>query len=193
MKMSMSTIVIMGGQSATGKTTVGRKLSETLRLPFLSKDDYKESLFDSLGVKDRDWSKQLGKASFDLLYQDIERFLHADVSMIVEANFKPSYDNARFRAYQDRGVRCIQVNCVTDEAVRRQRFATRAKTNRHPGHTEVGDLSYFLEGPHVEEIAPLDLNDEIITVDTTDWDVIDINVIVAALRAILKERGPDRS
>ncbi|MFZ4462043.1 MAG: AAA family ATPase [Patescibacteria group bacterium] len=43
-----SLLIIITGLPCTGKTTLGRKLAEELRLPFVSKDDFKELLFDDL-------------------------------------------------------------------------------------------------------------------------------------------------
>ena len=51
--------VIITGPPASGKTSLGIKLVTELKLPFIFKDGIKELLFDSLGWKDRDWSKNL--------------------------------------------------------------------------------------------------------------------------------------
>ena len=37
-------------------------------MPYLSKDLFKETLFDTLGWDDRGWSQQLGSASMALLF-----------------------------------------------------------------------------------------------------------------------------
>ena len=57
------TVVLVTGIPGAGTTTVSRALSKALMLPLLSKDAIKESLFDELGVKDREWSLQLGAAA----------------------------------------------------------------------------------------------------------------------------------
>ena len=62
------TIILVTGLPAAGKTTVSQALSEALTLPLLSKDAIKESLFDVLGVRDREWSLQLGAAANSVLW-----------------------------------------------------------------------------------------------------------------------------
>lgn len=62
------TVVVVTGIPGAGKTTVSRALSKALTLPLLSKDAIKESLFDVLGVKDREWSLQLGAAANNVLW-----------------------------------------------------------------------------------------------------------------------------
>ena len=62
------TVILVTGLPAAGKTTVSRALSEALTLPLLSKDTIKESLFDVLGVRDREWSLRLGAAANSVLW-----------------------------------------------------------------------------------------------------------------------------
>ena len=45
--MKKNIIIIVTGDLAAGKTTFGKKISNTLKIPFFSKDDIKEILFDS--------------------------------------------------------------------------------------------------------------------------------------------------
>ena len=59
---------MVSGAPATGRTTLAREVARALTIPFLSKDLIKESLFDSLGTKAREWSKKLGLASIELLF-----------------------------------------------------------------------------------------------------------------------------
>jgi len=62
-------VLIVTGPPASGKTTIGRPLARALALTFLSKDLFKESLFDSLGGSDREWSRRIGLASTQLLFR----------------------------------------------------------------------------------------------------------------------------
>ncbi len=58
-----------------------------LDLPLVSKDTIKEILFDTLGWRDREWSKKLGHASFELLFHFVESHLGAHRSLVVETAF----------------------------------------------------------------------------------------------------------
>ena len=69
--------LVITGPPASGKTTVGRQLAARLQIPFLGKDLFKETLFDSLGWQDRDWSRRLGGASMALLFRVAAALLNA--------------------------------------------------------------------------------------------------------------------
>ena len=124
------TVVLVTGIPGAGKTTVSRALSKALALPLLSKDAIKESLFDELGVKDREWSQQLGAAANRVMWS-----LLADcpAGAIVDLWLDPIRDvglGQQGLAQADVQTACeIICECSAELAV--QRYAGRA---RHPGH-----------------------------------------------------------
>jgi predicted kinase len=61
-------LVVVTGASGSGKSTIAQDLASELGLPLLAKDDVKEALFDTLGVGDRDWSRRLGVATYEILF-----------------------------------------------------------------------------------------------------------------------------
>ena len=63
-----STIIIVTGRPAAGKSTLAKWLSQELKLPVVSKDNIREELFERLGWKDRKWAQELGKASVDMMF-----------------------------------------------------------------------------------------------------------------------------
>jgi hypothetical protein len=93
-----------------GKTTLAGPLARELGLPLLTKDDDKEALFDSLGTGDRDWSRRLGAASFEVLFAVATRLLGAGVSCVPEANFM---DPAPLRELP--AARLVQVACAAPQ------------------------------------------------------------------------------
>ena len=59
----MSPLVVVSGLTASGKTTVGRLLSERLAMPLIDKDAILEVLFDSVGCNDTTQRTRLSRAS----------------------------------------------------------------------------------------------------------------------------------
>lgn len=183
-------LVIITGLPCTGKTTIARQLAAELGLPLVAKDDIKERLFDSLGWQDREWSKKLGRATFDLLFYFVEVALGGGYSCIVEARFFPQYHLERFRAMQQRRpYRPLVIECAADGEKLLQRFIRRSESGeRHPGH--VDHTSYaeaktaFLEANQ----PPFDVGGKYLRLDTNDFDQLDLPALVAAIRTEMEDQ-----
>ena len=187
--MSQSAVlVVVTGAPATGKTTLGRRLGHDFALPFFSKDDMKEGLFDALGWSDREWSRKIGAASFRLLFAIAEAQLAAGRSLILEGNFRPEFDTPRFRALLTRHPCApFQVYCAASPDVLLSRFEARWEAGaRHPGHAEHEQMADFAAN-HLTlgAYAPLALGGALHTLDTTDFARLDLAPLYAQLRAAL--------
>lgn len=155
------------------------------------KDGIKERLFDTLGWKDREWSKQLGIATYSILYLFAEAQLQAGKSFILESNFKPESDTATFLALQERlPFEPLQIMCRTEGDVLLERYQERWQSGtRHPGHVEndtIADLEpTLLKGYH--ESMPI--GGTVLEVDTTDFKKIDYATLLAMLNQRLVGRA----
>jgi len=186
-----STLVVISGLPASGKTTLARLLAAELRLPLVGRDDIKERLFESLGWSDREWSKRLGGASWDLLYWFVETQLAAGQSCIVESNFNPQWDSERINACADRfGARLVQLHCYADGGVLVERYLGRvASGERHPGHVDHVTIDEQRERLLAAKPEPLALDGTTLVIDTTDPANIDYDWIVAEIRTMMTEDG----
>ena len=174
-------VVIISGLPCTGKTTIARRVAERFSLPLMSKDMYKELLFDTLGWKDRAWSRKLGWVSIVLLFQFLEAQLAARRSCIAESNFKAEFDTARFLDLQERyEFDTVQILCVTAGDVLFERFKRRAESGaRHPGHCDRSNYAEFRETLLRGRLQPLDIGGRLIEVDTTDFEMVDYAAVLA--------------
>jgi len=66
--------LLVNGVPASGKSTVAKAVSEAEGWPLLTLDTIKESLFGHLGIGDRDYNRQLGKASYEAIFALIADF-----------------------------------------------------------------------------------------------------------------------
>lgn len=182
-----SSLIIICGLPCTGKTTLGEKLAQELSLPFISRDSLKESLFDSLGWSDREWSKKLGVASYNLLYYFIDSLVSKNISLIVESNFLAAYDTNRYRNIQNRyTLKIAQIHCHTKGEVLIERFKQRSESGeRHPGHVDHLNYEEFQSTLLKGEYKILDIESTNFQVDTTDFDKIDYKFIIDTLQSTL--------
>ena len=126
-------IVIILGSSASGKTTLARRLAAELRIPVLCKDDIKEALFDCLGVGDRARSLNYSRASFTALTNLARTQIAAGVSCILEGNWRPQHRDGLLLLTSESGARLAQIACRAETQEIRRRFAQR---RRHRGHLD---------------------------------------------------------
>jgi predicted kinase len=180
-------LVIVTGPPASGKTTLGRMLAMRLDMPFLYKDGIKETLFDTLGWSDRDWSRRLGVATYALLFHLLEMELAARRSLVIESNFDAERAGPSFLALRQRyEFRPVQVCCVAEGAVLLERVRLRVTTGaRHPGHDEPANMAelapFLLRG----RLDPLPLDGPMIEIDTTDFARVDPAAITREVSAAL--------
>ncbi|PID51935.1 MAG: serine protease [Candidatus Moraniibacteriota bacterium] len=184
MKTNKPWLIIITGLPGTGKTTIGRKLSHDLHIPFMSKDDFKEILFDTLGCKDRAWSQQLGEVSYDLLYKVTEDMLCAGSSLIIETNFNPKRASKKIMQLQNTiGFNIFQLRFFADGHILFERFKNRALSgNRHKGHCDAENLDNFKDSLLCGTIDKLTVQGEFLDVDTTDFEKVDYQKIVNIMR-----------
>ena len=160
-------LIVVTGPPAAGKTTIGMRLAGDLAYPFINKDRIKESLFDTLGAGDREWSKKLGTASMKLLFDMIEVQLEVGKSVVAEANFYRTYDTPRFQALKARfEFDLVQVRCDSSNDVIVGRYLERARSGeRHHGHLDVTDVS------QIENLK----RELTLGLDEKTWDVLGID------------------
>jgi predicted kinase len=175
-----TTLLLVHGLPASGKTTLAQWLTSQLGWPAIYKDEIKEILFDHIGYKDRAWSSQLGGATIEVMYYVMAMQLRAGVSSIAECNYKPERASPRIREIVEAAnAQCVQVVCTCDGLVRLKRFQSRA---RHPGHSDSEITDALTDEWRVEYLAPLDVPGPLITVDTTDPVKFDYAAVLSEIR-----------
>jgi adenylylsulfate kinase-like enzyme len=134
--------IVMSGLPASGKSTIGRALSEALSIPILDKDDFLERLYDQRGVGDRDWRRQLSRESDDLFRQEAIKRPEA----VLVSHWRPRSTTADTGTPTDwlseTFKQIVEVHCACSPELAAQRFVER---KRHAGH-----LDCFLSVSEVE-------------------------------------------
>jgi 2-succinyl-6-hydroxy-2,4-cyclohexadiene-1-carboxylate synthase len=178
-----SSLIIVSGPPGVGKTVLSRRLAAELNLPILSKDSIKERLFDSLGWKDREWSKKLGFATYELLFYCLETHLQGGHNLILESNFNSEVVSPRFQALKRHyNFETFQIMCYADGPTLLERFKRRWEAGkRHPGH--VDHETYTTLEPQLLKgrAEPLDIGGTIYELDMTDFEKIDYQALFKAL------------
>ena len=137
-----------------------------------------------LGWKDRQWSMQLGQASFEILFHRLECHLKVHKSAVVETAFIPQYHNARFSHLRDKyGFESIQIVCRAENSILYERFIKRTESHeRHPGHVDhLTSYEQFSQLLYEREYDALDIGGTILEIDTTDYEAVKFEGLVGAI------------
>lgn len=175
--VSARLLIVVSGLAASGKTTVGRLLSERLSMPLIEKDAILEALFDTLGCDEHNRRQRLSRASDEVLFTLAESMDEAVLVNWWNHDSAP----ARLRAISPS---LVEVFCDGPIEVAAARFMAR---RRHPGHLD------HLRSPeeHQEGIlrmretyrGPLDLGGHIVRLDTSQ--PLDPDAVIVQVKSAL--------
>jgi hypothetical protein len=140
-------------------------------LPIMTKDMIKETVYDSAGWADRDWSRRLGTAATVLLWVFARSLLSQGQNCLIEANFRASLASDELaRLASGLEFTSAQLFVTATPAVLAERFRTRARSQtRHPGHLDAELQHEYSEGSIPEDqLRPIPGTDRLLRLDTTE-------------------------
>jgi predicted kinase len=176
-------VIVISGLPCTGKTALGTRIAREFRLPYFSKDTFKERLFDDLGWSDRAWSKKLSLISYKLLFAVLEAQLAVGRSSIIEGNFDPVIHASILNDFQKQyKAEFFQIHCHAQPEVLLERFRVRwASGARHPGHADNVTLPE-MEALVYQKPVRLELGGTTWDLDTSNLENLEINTLIAELQ-----------
>ena len=200
----MAFCILVSGPPASGKSTIARKIGETLRLPVVSKDVIKEILFDEIGFSSRAEKVRLGNAATALMYDSARRVLQTGQNVILENNFENASRAGLLRLQEDCGCALLHVRLGGDLRAIYARYVERNESpDRHRGHvvndrcseTEPGvavpPLSYadFSRGVRERGMCDFDIGAPLMDVDATRIEQMDAVLLAGRIRKWMEMNG----
>lgn len=173
--MHRALLIVITGPPATGKTYLGKLLSKQYSLPYFSKDDFKEMMFDRAGEIDWETSRFFSTTSFETLKIISRELLTYQISHIIEANFKPQIHAPYLQAIKQEfnpDILQVQLQCQGEVLV--DRFRQRAASGAmHPGHQGLRFFARLKETLKKGKTEPFEVDSEIVYIDTTNLEWVD--------------------
>lgn len=137
----MAACIVVSGPPCAGKSTLAAAVAARTGWPLLAKDDYKERVFERLGVGDREWSRRVSALAWDLLLAEAGRLLAAGVDCVLEGNFREAQRRALAALPLRAPPRFVEIRCDARPDLLLSRYRARALAgSRHPGHVDLEAL-----------------------------------------------------
>jgi len=176
-------IIIIAGYGAAGKTTFAVKLSETLGIPYFSKDMIKIALNRSFSVESQADSRRLSAITFDGIEFIVERFMEANQPLIIEANFVMKENHNRVREgdvlrelIAHYGYRSLTYVFLGDLEVIYERFMARESLpERGVANIMWGEYTFEDYSNANIPMGKFNIGGEIVKIDTTDFAAVNFN------------------
>lgn len=197
--------ILVTGMPAAGKTTMAGFLSERLGIPYISKDELKEILFDELGFSSRTEKVKLGETATRLMYDFADRMLERGLPVILENNFENSSREGLEELLGKHLCMAVTVRLTGDCRKIYERFLERENApDRHRGHVvndcypeppgkrqERKPLSFedFQAGIRARGMDSFAADGPCLVVDVTEWEKVDREAIAEEIERIVAGKG----
>lgn len=201
--------VLIAGMPASGKSSFAHWLNRNSRLPYMSKDEIKEILFDEIGFQSRAGKVALGVAAEKILYSFAENQMRAGQPFILENNFDDTSKSGITQLLRQYDCTPITVLFDGDTKVLYQRFLERDQSPlRHRGHVVNTCYPEPVEGGQTPCVPNIPMTFEafqngmekrgfrhfraggpVVFVDSTDFSKVDYQKIYEEIKAIIDEGG----
>lgn len=143
-------------------------------------------LFDVYGWTNREGSMQAGRASYDIIDYVLEDQLRVGNAVMVEST-PPKFASKTFQTWRKKyDARCIQIYCEANPDIIRKRFKERILADdRHVSGVEGEAGLQNVEALIKQGFTPIDVESEIIRIDTSDFNTVDEAGLITKIRRLL--------
>ena len=126
--------IVVSGLPGSGKTKLARRLAPVLSLPLIDKDDILERLFESKGVGDALWRRELSRESDQIFQAEALASGGAILVSFWHVAGMPSNSGTSTHWLAQLSAPVVNLHCDCEPEVGAARFLQR---KRHPGHLDV--------------------------------------------------------
>lgn len=198
-------VIAVAGLPGSGKSYLAKLLSERLECILLSKDSFKEILFDSIGFHNRNEKTALNAAALETMFYVARQIVESGGNVILENNFEKNAYPYFECLSQVPSVSVITVFVGGDKNAIYKRYIARDKDpSRHRGHvlsteyperTNIGiipepiSFQLFCRRFAARGMSNFCVGSQLIRVDATDFSKVDYDDIVLQVRKAIELCG----
>jgi predicted kinase len=177
---SLPTLVIISGPAAAGKTTLARRLAESLGCPAICRDEIKEGMVDATSGFIPSPGDELTRRAFPVFFEVLGLLLRAGVTTVADAAFQDANWRAGLEPLlglaQLRVVHCsVPPDVALSRALRRRESNPVRRAHADPGPDRGDPEEYAMLRAAFERLS---LEAPALEVDTTNGYQPGLEVIV---------------
>ena len=120
--------VIITGRPGSGKNTLARKLSKSLWMPLVSRDEIKEGYVNTFGVKHDALPPDANLRATETFFDLVNEYLERGVSIIIEAAFQHQVWEPRISKISE-SASPVVIRCSIDDAIAARRYLERGMSD----------------------------------------------------------------
>lgn len=136
--------VAVTGPPGAGKTTLATRLAGHYGWSLVTKDHYKELVFDALGWSDRAWSRRVSVLAWELCFDAVGRVVASGGRVVLEGNLGAAEWQRLTALCERHRSLLLPIECRADDALLVARATARATGRlRHPGHADAELLGEY--------------------------------------------------
>ncbi|MFS0780442.1 AAA family ATPase [Bacillus sp. 1P06AnD] len=180
--MDISSVIIVCGPPASGKSFLSKEIASSLHMPLLSKDAIKINMYDSFRENKMINDRDISIASYTILFDMIKQLVSAQVNFVVESNF--DYVESVEKMVEIRNeidFRSMTIMCNADLKTLHRRFVERDNSDeRHPRLVtkKYWDFECFYEKQNEAKSFLFDIGGKKISYDATEFNQMRINKVL---------------
>ncbi len=164
--MKKSSVILVAGAPASGKTVLAKRIAEKYNLPLICKDDIKVQLYNSMKNESFIDDGTVAAASYGILYHLFESFVKVGADFIAESNFDMSISVSQINNIKKvYDFNSLTIICNADMPVLHRRFVDRDNSCDRPSclvckqyheyeafckrQTELGSFMFDIDGKRI--------------------------------------------
>jgi predicted kinase len=192
-------MILVAGMPASGKTSFAKRLSSELKIPLITKDEIVEILYDKVGFRSSRKKQALNVSSMEIMFQIAESLMKVKKMMILESCFDKTMQAKLEELINQYSYTPLTLLFEGKTEVLYNRYIERDMSpERHKGHVFTDHYPQRLKSSKIftkpitfDEFKKITedrclkdflIGNDIIKVDTTDFDKFDIEDIIETVK-----------
>jgi predicted kinase len=121
-------LIVVTGRPASGKTTLAKILSQEIKCPLLSRDEFKEGYINTVKLNHAELDNAVNWNIYETFFRAVDLLISNNISVIIEAAFQHKLWQPKLLPYLNRA-KVRMIICTIELDLAKSRFIHRASND----------------------------------------------------------------